>query len=231
MSVAVLKNRILDLTERRFKESDYGASTFAEFVRNHDDILALDATQQPPVAILKGVSPASVGESGAKGTRVRSDLWRAVLDFSSGEEYIWDDGEDVAKRASDARSSGPALPTITADQFNEWKNAFAMEVDEGERDDRFAEWVGHRLPASFLALPLRHRWNGYLKEAVCRHLLAWFKEQRLTPPPDLLEPNSTVGSLPGEELRKRLIACVRGMTPEELERVQIPSSALLRLKR
>ena len=111
MSVAVLKNRILDLTERRFKESDYGASTFGEFVRNHDDILALDATQRPPVAILKGVTPASAGASEARGTRVRSDLWQAVLDFSSGEEYIWDDGEDVAKRASDARSSGPVLPT------------------------------------------------------------------------------------------------------------------------
>ena len=185
MSVAVLKNRLLDLTERRFKESDYGASTFGEFVQNHDHILALDATQRPPVAILKGVSPAPVGASGARATRVRSDLWRAVLDFSSDEEYIWDESEGIAKHASSAGASGPALPTITADKFNEWKKAFTEEVDEGERDERLSAWVGHRLPASFLPLPLRHRWNGYLKAAVRRHLLAWFEEQGLVPPSDI----------------------------------------------
>lgn len=230
MSVAVLKNRILDLTERSFRESDYGAPTFGEFVRNHDDILALDATQRPPVAILKGVSPAPVEAPESTGTRIRSDLWQAVLDFSSGEEYVWDVGEGVAKRVNEAGSSGLALPTITADQFCQWKKAFAEEVDEGESDERLSAWVGHRLPASFLPLPLRHRWNGYLKAAVRRHLLAWFEEQHLVPPSDILEEGRTVYSAPGEELRKRLIASVRAMTPEELERVQIPSSALLRLK-
>ncbi len=71
MTVAVLKNRILDLTEGTFRESDYdyGASTFQEFARNHGDILAFDDTRTPPVAILKGPSP----ESGLVQARIRSD--------------------------------------------------------------------------------------------------------------------------------------------------------------
>ena len=42
MTVAVLKNRILDLTQGLFKESDHGATTFQDFVRQHGDILELD---------------------------------------------------------------------------------------------------------------------------------------------------------------------------------------------
>ena len=60
MTVAVLKNRLLDLTERSFRESDYGASTFLEFVRSHDDILELDTTATPPLATLKGATSPSL---------------------------------------------------------------------------------------------------------------------------------------------------------------------------
>ena len=56
------------------------------------------------------------------------------------------------------------MPTITADTFTEWKSEFAASVDAAEQDDRLAEWTSNRRPANFLAPPLRHRWNGYLKE-------------------------------------------------------------------
>ena len=42
MDVGVLKNRILDITNRSFLESDYGVTTFMEFVENHDNIMELD---------------------------------------------------------------------------------------------------------------------------------------------------------------------------------------------
>ena len=51
MSVAVLKNRLLDLTDREFRESDYGAATFLEFVRLESAILDIDVNYTPPKAV------------------------------------------------------------------------------------------------------------------------------------------------------------------------------------
>ena len=231
MSVAVLKNRLLDLTARTFHETDYGAPTFQEFVRTHDDILELDETTTPPVAILKGVFPGSGPEPGLGLTRIRSDLWRAVLDFSSQEKYVWDPVHEVAELATSGETSGPEIPTITADTFSQWKKVFARSVDDATPEDRLTEWVDNRRPANFLPPRLRHRWNGHLKTEVRNHLLAWFERQSLKTPSDLLEIQNRAGNSPrNEDLRQRLIACLRLMTAEELERVQIPASVLLRLK-
>ena len=228
MSVAVLKNRLLDLTERNFRETDYGASTFLEFVRSHGDILEVDTTTTPTVAALKGVATEASPGSGVGSPRIRADLWRAVLDFSSGNKYVWDPVQEVATSGD---VSGPEIPTITTDTFNEWKRAFASKVDDATADDRLSEWTERRYPANFLPSQLRQRWLGYLKTEVRNHLVAWFDQQGLRPPSDLLEtPNPGDIGTRSENLRKRLIDCLRAMTPEELERVQIPASVLLRLR-
>lgn len=77
---------------------------------------------------------------------------------------------------------------------------------------------------------MRYRWNDYLKKEVVKRLRDWFQEQKLPAPPDLVAAREETTRSPDDELRRRLIACVRSMTKDELERVQIPSSALLRLK-
>ena len=219
MTVAVLKNRILDLTERTFRETDYGALTFQEFVRTHDNILEFDERTKPPIAILKGVSSESRPDPGIGPARIRSDLWRAVFDFSSQERYVWDPVHQVAELAAGGGVSGPELPTITADMFSQWKGAFARSVDDATPKDRLTEWAEHRLPASFLPPRLRHLWNGHLKTEVQERLLAWFEQQNLEPPSNLLETRDRSGNSPrSEDLRKRLIACLRSMTDDELER-------------
>ncbi len=234
MSVAVLKNRLLDLTERTFRESDHGATTFLEFVRGHSAILDIDVSQTPPIAIFREGAPPPGVESISARTRIRSDLWWATLDFSGNENYVWDLGERVARRASEAAEPGPTLPTLTEESFNEWKRAFSDTLGDDERDDRTEQWTERRLPASVLAAPVRHRWNEYLKKKVHAHLVAWFEEQDLSAPEDLLDGSGAHEAVSrsgrSEELRRRLIACVQVMNAEELERVQIPSSVLLRTK-
>ncbi len=234
MSVAVLKNRLLDLTERTFRETDHGAPTFLEFVRGHSAILDIDVSQTPPIAILKEAVPLPGVEPMSARARIRSDLWRATLDFSGDENYVWDLHERVARRANEAARSGPVLPTLTEESFNEWKRAFADTLDDDERDDRIAQWAERRLPASVLPVPVRHRWNEYLKKKVHAHLAAWFEAEDLSAPEDLLNESGAHVAVPragrSEELRARLIACLRVMSAEELERVQIPSSVLLRTK-
>ena len=230
MDVGVLKNRILDLTDRGFRESDYGVPTFMEFVRSHSDILELDETRRPPAVTLKGMHEESESASESARTQVRPDLWRAVMDFAGEVRYVWDNDEGVAKPASDCAADGPVMPTITVEQFTKWKKAFADSVDDAEQDARFKDWAENLRPANFLAGRVRHRWNEHLKKEVENHLSAWFQQQKLPVPPDLLETSHGANRSPGDELRRRLIACVRSMTRDELERVQIPSSALLRVK-
>ena len=229
MSVAVLKNQLLDLTERTFREIDHGASTFLEFVRQHGDLLEVDSGTTPPVAILKGVRAESLSgvEFGAP-WRIRADLWRAVLDFTSGRKYFWDPDRKFA--TSDGVSE-LEIPTITADTFNDWKRAFAETVEDAASNERLSDWAEHRRPASFLPPWLRRRWIGHLKTEVHKRLEAWFGEQGMELPSDFLKrPDPGGESTPGGHLRNRLIDCLRTMTPHELERVQIPASVLLRLQ-
>ena len=232
MSVAVLKNRLLDLTDRAFREADYGVSTFREFVTQHDDVLELDESKTPPVAILKGAAPErQEADLRSQRSRIRSDLWWAVLDFTSHQKYFWVPAERLARTGSPEEALGPEMPTITADTFTEWKMEFAEGVDKAERDDRLVEWKNNRRPANFLAPPLRHQWNGFLKKKARDRLLEWFGQHELDPPRDLMEAKEPIGGeTQGEDLRRRLIACLRSMSADELERVQIPASALLRFR-
>jgi hypothetical protein len=48
MTTAVLKNRMLLLSERSFHERTYGASTFLAFIPQFDDLVKLDNTTWPP---------------------------------------------------------------------------------------------------------------------------------------------------------------------------------------
>lgn len=117
MSVAVLKNRLLDLTDRTFREADYGVSSFREFVTQHDDFLELDESTTPPVAALKNAVFERQPDPGSERSRIRSDLWWAVLNFSSQQKYFWDPAAQVARTAGPEEALGPEMPTITADTF------------------------------------------------------------------------------------------------------------------
>ena len=123
MDVGVLKNRILNVTNGGFRESDYGCTAFMEFVRSHSDFLELDETGWPPSVTLKGVHEATELASEPVRKQVRPDLWRAVMDFSGGRQYVWAVDEGVAKPVGDSVADGPAMPTITVEQFTKWKKS------------------------------------------------------------------------------------------------------------
>ena len=53
MTPAVLKNRLLSLTEREFSEAAYGASSLTDFVLRFSDILTLDNVHFPTAVELK----------------------------------------------------------------------------------------------------------------------------------------------------------------------------------
>ena len=94
MTTAVLKNRLLDLTGRDFDETDYGASSFMGFVSRYPDMLQVDDSVFPPIVELYGMEADRLPSAGDEYTptayHIRSDLWQAALDYSSGMQYVWD---------------------------------------------------------------------------------------------------------------------------------------------
>lgn len=92
ITTAVLKNRLLDLTGNTFNEAKYCADTFTAFVLRYSDIVHLDRSKFPPIVQLRDaeldtLAPGYV-ETASNRVRVRSDLWQAVLDYSSGTRYV-----------------------------------------------------------------------------------------------------------------------------------------------
>src|SRR5690606_21223580 len=67
-----------------------------------------------------------VSESG----RIRGDLWTAMMDYTSGRRYVWDDTQGVARQA-DAEDPRPPFPTISADELDRWRLEFLEGADAG----------------------------------------------------------------------------------------------------
>ena len=53
MHLAVLKNRLLLLSDREFDETQHGASNFRQFVADLNDLLRLDLDTTPPMVELR----------------------------------------------------------------------------------------------------------------------------------------------------------------------------------
>ncbi|MCQ3808005.1 MAG: hypothetical protein OXB92_06385 [Acidimicrobiaceae bacterium] len=110
MRGSVLKNRLLDLTNRRFDEADYGADRFGTLVERLDGLLVIDHSAKPFIVELCDPyrseidSAEQAHQSRSKGT-IRSDLWNAIMDYSGVGEWVWDRSLGMAVPA-DERSTG-----------------------------------------------------------------------------------------------------------------------------
>src|SRR5271157_2021777 len=92
MTIPVLKNRLLLLTNKTFKEADFGATSFRDFLNKIPDTVRVDDNSPPGFVILRSAAPERherSSQSAFRGERIRPDLWRAVLDYSSGRKYVW----------------------------------------------------------------------------------------------------------------------------------------------
>ena len=106
MHLGVLKNKILDSTHREFDEKRWGFETFGELVATlSDDIHLLFPDKRPPIAELTDSARKEIEQAGPVPAeqrlpeRLRVDLWNAVMDYSSGREYVWDPNAEMARVA------------------------------------------------------------------------------------------------------------------------------------
>ena len=229
MAIPVLKNRLLQITGQTFKESEFGASTFREFLQNNTDILDIDNSFLPGAVTLKSAGGASQSHDTnlPQRNRIREDLWRAILDYSSGNRYMWDTDSSSAIVAPEG-NEGPFLPTISTETMTAWKREFLASLSEIPEDSRIAVWQTQSLPTAALPPALRLQWNRFVKQKVQSTLREWFESQHIASPP-IVHPAIPSEKRDDTELfREFLIKCIALMSKEELETLSIPSSVAFR---
>lgn len=236
MTPAVLKNRLLDATDRTFDESDWNASSFAEFLKQFDDVLAPVPDSRPPqIRLVQGESFSAqreIRDIGSK-RRIRPDLWDAVLDHSSDLRYFWD-GKRAVQVAPDEDPVGVELPTLDKSEFSEWRHEFVRResLNHPRARARLVSWLEKDQPLVALPRPLRTSWVVELKMRVFGRLEDWFQAEGIAPPDDLVYDDDLAGSpdRDADALRERVLAAVRAMSREELETLQLPATVLMRIK-
>jgi hypothetical protein len=238
MTVAVLKNRLLTLTGRAFKEADYGARTMSDLVRLLPDLVLLDESTPNPIVRLLPLSASEGPPELGPTSRVRRDLWNSVVDYRSGRTFVWDGQSARPAQVDDPEL--PNLPTQGPDEIDAWRRHFVDDHaadlgDDSEAQARARRWADERLPTATLPPLLRNQWNAELKRRVVETLLRWFSESRQKVPNDLIQsyrslPVREQQGVPTDELRELVLRCVRAMTAEELRELRIPPAVYLRAR-
>lgn len=243
MTTAVLKNRLLDVTDGAFDEADWGATSTQQFVRGFPELLQIDTSTRPAtIRLLEAAEPAPTGEPillvplGPR-RQIRPDLWRAVLDFSSGSTYIWD-GQNAIELPDPPASSldtRHVLPTLSSEEFQQWRNEFVASRSDDPPPIRASLETWREQGRGTRSLPpqLRHAWNAEIKRRVLERLIAWFDEEGLELPSDLVESTDDEHERTPDlrALRAYVHRCVDLMTRGELEGLQLPAGVAARVNR
>jgi len=226
MTIAVLKNRLLGLTGGDFSQSQYGARTMKDFASQLSETIVLDTTTKPPVVTLKNPELILVDNSIAvvprKRERIREDLWRSFLDFSSGSKYVWDASTSQAVRSDLPNDDRPRIPTITIEEYKELRRSFleTLSIDDKKTVANLPNWASAVLSDKVLSHDMRNRWNGFVKKDLTQRISDFFRANHLDMPYRLTKPLEREIDA---EFRKFVIKCVQSMPLRDLKSLQLPA--------
>lgn len=116
MAPAVLKNRLLDVTARRFDEREYGAERFSDLLHLLSPTVSLDTSARLPVVELlpeaRALLERDEQRASASGRgRICQDAGHALVGYSSAAESRRDLGEEIMETTITAAHE--ALETLT----------------------------------------------------------------------------------------------------------------------
>lgn len=248
MSVAVLKNRMSQVQGEPFDQRRFGYPRILDLAKDLQDLLAIDLESSPPTVTLVDQPHAGVADHDTSvdidaSVQIRPDLWRAVVAYDAGEPFVLHEG--VALPASQAPRKGadlPILPTIDASELDAWRHGFVAAerhlVAGRDRDEeRLTDWAEHGRGTAALPGVLRGRWNHHLKGRASDRLRTWYANNAIPVPDDLLLPTApnrrpriAARITEEDELRRLVLDCVTKMTLDELRRLELPATAVLRTR-
>jgi hypothetical protein len=227
MSVAVLNNRLLQLTDRKFDPKDFGAQ----------DLRALLATLAPEIRVLHDeqgfkIELADVAQLGTIGSldrrregsqgsatnlttemlagsgRIRPDLWLSIVDYASGRTYVWDEQQGKARPAI-ANDLQRPLPTLTPAELTEWRQSFIDAYKsslEGADLANALRWQEQGLPTLHLPANLQQRWNKDLTRRVRQRLHAFFSLKKSIVIPSVHAPTNDEAKSPLQVMDEEIAA-------------------------
>jgi len=235
MTIAVLKNRLLTLTDGQFQETAFGAQTMRDFVKLASDVVGIDDEGRLPVVVLLGSEPTEILRDSQPRLRVRADLWRAIVDYSRHSVFVWDPVSNQA-RVKLVTDDLPVLPTIRENDLREWRKLFvdrhSLGLDE-ETINQLNAWQDRVLSSKVLPRQLAEVWLTELRDRVLDRLRLWFAENGIEEPRDLLQPIYTAQAeaKDGDDLnalRRLAVDCIKVMNERELSELRFPPGVLLR---
>jgi hypothetical protein len=244
MRSAVLKNRLLQLTNREFSETRYGGGSMVAVALRVPGLLEL-ATTQPAVLRLADPSAISAERTRSAETRlstdhprwndvrIRQDLWRAVVTPRVESSYVWDATLGQAREATVLDAPEPFLPTIDANELEDLRQSFREErVDDPDVKERLATWVVD--PTQRIPKRIQIEWRNYLKSIAATRIQQWFQLHDVPAPVDLIQ-YASAGDLPTttdvvrtRTLKAALQRALQLMSEEELKQVLLPATVLMR---
>lgn len=234
MTIAVLKNRMLTLSNGQFDERNHDTHSFTEFLEDLNDLVFLDTTSSVPMVELAG-EPAVLDEVDLPKGRIRRDLWNAIMDYTSEKAFVWDKKKEAAV-PTNRPSSDLQLPSITQDEMKQWRLDFVDKWREDVNDEELQillDWHVKGLTTYALPRQLQREWNVELKRLAWQRLKDWFARESIPVPDDAFGgkvQRSQTSSSSCAALRAIVIECVREMTADELAALPLPPRAVLRAK-
>ncbi|WP_428422649.1 phosphoribosyltransferase-like protein [Methylibium sp.] len=222
MTLAVLNNRLLQITDRRFQPRDFGAKDLRAFVALLGPELRLTG-ESPKVSVeliapvesdnprveVAAATTAKVGRPAAAGTavpplgnRIRADLWLSVVDYTSGLAYVWDEGLGLARPAEQGDAE-PRMPTLTPVELAEWRVTFHeahKQALAGIALVNAQRWQEQGLSTSYLPAELQQLWNRELSLRVRLRLQDFFSRIKQT-----AVPSDEAAAIGGPEPAKEVV--------------------------
>jgi hypothetical protein len=206
MTLAVLNNRLLQKTSRRFNPRDYGAKDLRELLETLRTAFELTSEIGSSTVIFRNLSLTSAdfakalpsrdfAEGPSTAGRVRDDLWMAIMDYSSGNQYVWDERRGIARKAS-KEDRGIPLPTVTPEELGSWRSEFLSSTKSSLAPSDLAlanRWLSQRLPTSSLPSELQQSWNRELNRRARQRLSSFFSSRESVAQDDGRDQKDTVG--------------------------------------
>ena len=209
--------------------------------------LVLDAESRGVVDVSAGANDLvlKIGEQkkhdSRRGETLRTDLWRALLDWTNGVVYEYDPKTCDTRRAGAEPSEGTvAVPFLSKDERLAWMRTFAAAETGPQAAELNEALRGEDAVASFHRVvratdSLKRRWNRHLRRHVLEAAHAWARQHGI-PDGDILADATarvneaapgeshppTASTASDEEIRQRVLGILGAMPLHELLRLHIP---------